>query len=55
MPWKSAAQARWGHSAAGVQALGGKAKVAEWDRATHGKRLPKRKGLTLRSLHQGAK
>ena len=34
MPWKSKKQARWGHSAAGVAALGGEAKVAEWDAAT---------------------
>ena len=34
MPWKSIAQARWGHSVAGVKALGGQGKVAEWDAAT---------------------
>lgn len=34
MPWKSAKQAAWGHSPAGVKALGGKDKVAEWDAAT---------------------
>lgn len=34
MPWASKAQARWGHSAAGVKALGGQSKVAEWDAAT---------------------
>lgn len=30
---------RWGNSPAGVKALGGKAKVAEWDKATP-KKLP---------------
>jgi hypothetical protein len=43
-PWKSKAQARWGHSAAGKKALGGKAAVHEWDEATHGKSLPEKVG-----------
>jgi len=34
MPWKSAQQAKWGHSPSGLKALGGKAKVSEWDQAT---------------------
>jgi hypothetical protein len=34
VPWASKAQARWGHSPSGVKALGGKAKVSEWDAAT---------------------
>jgi len=33
MPWKSVAQARWGHSPAGKKALGAKA-IPEWDAAT---------------------
>jgi hypothetical protein len=33
MPWKSVAQARWGHSAAGKKALG-VAAIPEWDAAT---------------------
>ena len=33
MPWKSTAQARWGHSPAGKKALGSKG-VSEWDSAT---------------------
>lgn len=33
MPWKSKAQAAWGHSASGVKALGA-AGVKEWDKAT---------------------
>lgn len=42
MPWASTAQARWGHSPTGVKALGGAAKVAEWDHATKPGSLPKR-------------
>jgi hypothetical protein len=42
MPWKSKAQARWGHSEAGKKALGGEAGVKEWDSATHGKKLPEK-------------
>lgn len=38
MPWKSDKQRRWGHTAAGQKALGGKKAVAEWDRA---KKKPK--------------
>lgn len=33
MPWVSVQEARWGHSPAGLRALG-KAKVAEFDAAT---------------------
>lgn len=40
MPFVSDAQRRWGHSEAGMRALGGPAKVAEWDAATRGKVLP---------------
>jgi hypothetical protein len=40
MPFKSKAQMRWGNSPAGVKALGGKVKVAEWDAASKGKKLP---------------
>ncbi len=43
MPFQSTAQQRWGHTPAGIKALGGPAKVAEWDSATKGKELPKRK------------
>lgn len=42
MPWKSIQQARWGHSAAGEKALGGKAAVSEWDAATAKGSLPRR-------------
>lgn len=40
-PWSSQAQAAWGHSPEGKEALGGEAAVKEWDRATRGKHLPK--------------
>jgi hypothetical protein len=43
MPYKSQAQRRWAHTEAGTEALGGRAKVAEWDAATKGKDLPARK------------
>lgn len=42
MPWKSEAQRKWGNSPAGIRALGGKQNVAEWNRATQGKKLPQR-------------
>lgn len=42
MPYKSDQQRKWAHTKAGMKALGGKAKVAEWDRATKGKKLPKK-------------
>jgi hypothetical protein len=43
MPYVSLAQERWAHTQAGTKALGGPAKVAEWDAATKGKDLPQRK------------
>ena len=45
MPFKSKAQARWGNSPAGIEALGGKAKVAEWNNDTK-LGLPERVGKT---------
>lgn len=42
MPFKSKQQMKWGNSPAGIKALGGKKKVAEWNRATKGKKLPTR-------------
>ena len=41
MPWVSKKQRAWGHSPAGIKALGGKKAVEEWDKATKGKKLPK--------------
>lgn len=43
MPYKSDAQRRWAHTPAGEKALGGPAKVAEWDSASKGLKLPERK------------
>lgn len=40
-PWSSQAQAAWGHSPEGKEALGGAKAVKEWDNATKGKHLPK--------------
>lgn len=42
MPFVSEAQRRWAHTAEGKEALGGPKKVAEWDQATKGKKLPAR-------------
>ena len=42
MPWKSKKQRAWGHTPEGTKALGGKKAVEEWDKATKGKKLPKR-------------
>lgn len=42
MPWKSERQRAWGHSPEGTKALGGKKAVAEWDKATGDRKLPKR-------------
>ena len=43
MPYFSKRQQRWGHTAAGQKALGGKAAVQEWDSATDFRHLPERK------------
>ena len=40
MPFKSLAQERWAHTEAGEKALGGPEKVAEWDSASKGLKLP---------------
>ena len=42
MPYVSEAQRRWAHTKAGTKALGGKKAVEEWDKATKGKKLPKK-------------
>lgn len=41
MPFKSEAQRKWAYTTAGTKALGGKAKVQEWEAATGNKKLPK--------------
>lgn len=40
MPYESEAQQGWAHTAEGTKALGGPEKVAEWDRASKGLKLP---------------
>lgn len=42
MPYVSERQRKWAHTPAGTRALGGKKAVEEWDKATKGKKLPKR-------------
>lgn len=42
MPFLSRAQQKWGNSAAGKAALGGQAKVNEWNQATAGTALPEK-------------
>jgi hypothetical protein len=55
MPYKSLAQEGWAHTPAGQKALGGAAKVAEWDAATKGKKLPKHAGKPFGMADQGRK
>ncbi len=43
MPYESDAQRRWAHTRRGIEALGGRDKVAEWDRASKGMNLPARR------------
>ena len=42
MPYASDKQRRWAHTAAGKRALGGSARVHEWDAASRGMKLPER-------------
>jgi len=44
MPYVSDQQRKWAHTEAGEKALGGPAKVAEWDAASKGMKLPKKVG-----------
>lgn len=58
MPFKSDAQRKWAHSPAGMKALGGPGKVAEWDMASKGMKLPKKAPamgglLKLKSTRRG--
>lgn len=46
MPYRSDAQRKWAHTAAGAKALGGKGKVREWDQASKGMKLPAKIGST---------
>jgi hypothetical protein len=51
MPWKSAAQQKWGNSPSGVKALGATG-VKEWNAATRGKKLPARLGPKAKKYKQ---
>lgn len=42
MPYVSEAQRKWARTPAGTKALGGKKAVEEWDKASKGKKLPKK-------------
>ena len=51
MPYLSQAQQGWAHTPAGMKALGGASKVAEWDAASKGhkdlpKHVSKKKGMS---------
>ena len=41
MPFVSTQQRKWAHTKAGTKALGGKKAVAEWEKATGERKLPK--------------
>ena len=41
MPFKSEAQRKWAYTKEGIKALGGRKAVAEWEKATGNKKLPK--------------
>jgi len=43
VPYKSDDQRKWAHTDAGIKALGGPEKVFEWDQASKGLKLPKKK------------
>jgi hypothetical protein len=43
MPFASKQQQKWAHTSAGTQALGGTAKVNEWDKSTDFSSLPNKK------------
>lgn len=55
MPFKSAAQRRWAHTEAGTEALGGPAKVSEWDQASKGKKLPEHVKPTRKTNTSGSR
>ena len=55
MPYVSKSQQRWAHTDAGQKALGGAAKVAEWDAASKGKKLPVRAKSSFKMADLGRK
>jgi hypothetical protein len=50
-PYRSEAQRRWAHTAAGKEALGGASAVHEWDKATKGKKLPEKLEKDMTAYH----
>lgn len=52
MPWKSDVQRRWGNSPSGKKALGGQAKVDEWNQASKGMKFPEKKKRLPRHIHR---
>ena len=54
MPYVSRAQQGWAHTPAGTKALGGPAKVQEWDQASKGQHgLPQHVGSKMNKGYQG--
>lgn len=53
MPYVSAAQRGWAHTPEGTKALGGPAKIAEWDAASKGKKLPEKKTMSNPGFAKG--
>lgn len=41
MPFRSEAQRKWAYTKEGTKALGGKKAVAEWEKSTGDRKLPK--------------
>lgn len=52
-PYKSLAQEHWAHSPSGEKALGEEG-VKEWDKATKGKKLPKKAKHPIHEKHDMA-
>jgi hypothetical protein len=51
MPYISDAQRKWAHTQSGLKALGGQAKVTEWDKASKGLKLPEHTKSKFRKAH----
>jgi hypothetical protein len=56
LPFESKDQNAWAHTPAGTKALGGKAKVKEWESKTDYSKLPEKvKPVELRKRSNGGK
>jgi hypothetical protein len=55
MPFVSKAQNAWGHTSAGVKALGGASKVKEWESSTDYSSLPKKRTKKFTFAPKGKK